>query len=70
MKNLFTRMTNGAKAMLTKALSVIGIDDIYFWTGLVCLWTGCRSVYPPSAPIVCGVILMGVGLYSATRGIS
>lgn len=54
--------------MFAKVLSAIGIDDLYFWGGLACLWSGCRSVYGPAAPIVCGVVLISVGLYSATRG--
>lgn len=46
-----------------------GIDlrDVLFWFGFVCLWSGLWMAYSPAAPIVCGMLLIGVSLYSVTR---
>lgn len=46
-----------------------GIDlrDCLFWIGFAFLFWGCWMAYSPSAPIVCGLLLIGLSLYSATR---
>lgn len=49
-------------------LKAIDLNDVYFWTGLCGLWVGCRALHAPAAPIVCGAVLLCVGLWGASRG--
>lgn len=46
---------------------MVGMDDLFFWGGLVLLWFGLWAVYPPAAPIATGVTFLAIALYGATR---
>jgi hypothetical protein len=46
------------------------MQDLLFACGTACLWWGCSEIYPPSARIVCGSLLIAVSLYSITRKVN
>lgn len=58
---------SGLRTVAETLLRAIDLQDCLFWCGFGLLWAGCRAAYPPSAPIVCGLLLISVSLYGATR---
>lgn len=46
------------------------MQDLLFVSGTACLWWGCSEIYPPSARIVCGSLLIAVSLYGVTRKVN
>lgn len=58
---------SGLRTVAVTLLQAIDLQDCLFWGGFACLWCGCRAAYPPAAPIVCGLLLISVSLYGATR---
>ena len=61
------RLTKAVKSAGRVLYRLVDLNDVMFWGGLLALWFGCWAVYEPSAWIVCGVVLLSVGLYGATR---
>ena len=57
----------GIRSAAIAMLGVVDLQDCLFWGGFACLWCGCRAAYAPSAPIVCGLLLVSVSLYGAAR---
>ena len=57
----------GIRSVAITMLRSVDLHDCLFWSGFGLLWCGCRAVYSPAAPIVCGLLLVSVSLYGAAR---
>ncbi len=63
MKTKVISGVNAAWGFVTSFLRGRDENDACVWIGLPLIWYGVSQIYAPAAPIVCGVILLCLGLY-------
>ena len=52
---------------VARFLASLDAYDALSVIGLACLWWGCWMAWNPAAPIVCGAVMLTVGIYGVIR---